>query len=72
MAHYDGDETAEMPWGVATYVEGDITVKEFPSPGERDKETDQIAIFYWRQDDDVPDAPKAITDGRLGPYRQCW
>ncbi|MDQ3765054.1 MAG: hypothetical protein M3460_27175 [Actinomycetota bacterium] len=72
VAHYDGDEEAEMPWGVATYVEGDITVKEFPDRAARDKETNEIAVFYWQQDDDVPDAPKDFTDGRLGPYRSRW
>lgn len=48
----------------ATYVDGDITVKEFPDRAARD-EADEIAVFYWQRDDEVPDAPKALTDGRL-------
>jgi len=62
VVHYDGDEI----YGVATYVEGDITVREFPDRAQRDKETDQIALFYWQRDEDMSDAPQDSGDTRLG------
>lgn len=63
VVHYEGDGL----YGVATYVEGDIEVKEFTSFDERNKATDKIALFYWNHYE-VETAPKTADDARLGPY----
>jgi hypothetical protein len=34
---------------LALDVEGDIDIQTFPSRQERDRRTDQIAFFYWKQ-----------------------
>ncbi|MFD4554398.1 hypothetical protein ACFWP5_08720 [Streptomyces sp. NPDC058469] len=64
IAHYDGET-----FGVGTYVEGDIKAEEFPTREERDRHTDEIAIFYWKNYE-IESAPKSMRDDdRLGPYR---
>lgn len=70
VAHCNADSDAGIGWGVVTYVEGDIEVKEFPTREERDKETDKIAVFYWSRDEDYKNAPQTVDDPRLGPYRR--
>ena len=70
VAHYNGEVGDIGPFGVATYVEGDLEVKEFPTRAERDSETDRIALFYWRnRADEIPGIPTDPADNRLGPYR---
>lgn len=61
FAHYD-----EGPFGLATRVEGDIEVKEFPTQEERDRATSELAVWYWNHYE-TPGAPKHMRDARLGP-----
>lgn len=34
------------------YVEGDITIETFEKPEDRERATDESALFYWRGDPD--------------------
>ena len=37
---------------LAVDVEGDIDIKEFATCEERDRRTDEIAFFYWKNDEE--------------------
>jgi hypothetical protein len=47
VAHFDGGERG---YGVAYYVEGDVTVYEFATREERDAKTDELAFFHWKRE----------------------
>lgn len=34
----------------ATYLEGDVTVETFATADDREKATDETALFYWKAD----------------------
>ena len=61
----------EDTFGVLTFVEGDITIKNFATKEERDSETDSIAFFYWRHRSESwveGIEPEAIPAHLRGPY----
>jgi hypothetical protein len=37
---------------LAVDVEGDIDIEKFPSRAERERRTDEIAFFYWKNHDE--------------------
>jgi hypothetical protein len=51
------------------HVEGEITLKKFPTRKQRDEKANKVAIFYWGNDERYASAPKELGDPRLGPYR---
>ena len=68
VVHYDGEDVH----GLATYVEGDINVRSFPSREERDAATDRIAASHWRMNEsgpaDLPDSDEELAPQHRGPY----
>jgi hypothetical protein len=68
IVHYDGDGVH----GLGQYVEGDISVKSFPSREERDAATDEVAAFYWRYNGsgptDLPESDDDLAPHHRGPY----
>ncbi|GGM45294.1 hypothetical protein GCM10012275_15430 [Longimycelium tulufanense] len=68
VLHYNGDEV----YGVATYVEGDLTIRAYATPTQREVATDMIAHFYWLHNDSGPeDLPERFGDvpaKYFGPY----
>jgi hypothetical protein len=52
VAHYDCP--LGVLYGVATFTEGDVTVRAFGSREARDAETDEIALFLWRNWENGP------------------
>ena len=66
LAHYDGND--EFPYGMAVYTEGDIDLKEFKSREERNRATDEWAVWWWTFNE-TEGAPTELSDNRLGPYR---
>lgn len=78
VAHYNDE--ARRIFGVVTYCEGDLSVAAYDTRAERDAETDQIALFHWRQFENGPkptpddDAPAEEIARYLraygGPYRE--
>jgi hypothetical protein len=77
VAHYD-DGLLDLAYGLAHYVEGDVTVRAFGSREARDAATDEIALTTWRWEGNGPreglpdgeDTPAADIPARFrGPYR---
>lgn len=77
IAHHDDED--RRVFGVVTYCEGDLSISAYDTEAGRDAETDQIALFQWRQFENGPkpipdeDAPAEETARYLrafgGPYR---
>jgi hypothetical protein len=42
------NDPATMAYERACYVEGDITIESFATAEDRERETDESALFYWR------------------------
>ena len=59
-------------YGLAVYCEGDLDVWAFDTEAERDRETDTIAHYYWRNDssgpDDLPDKPEDMRAQHRGAF----
>lgn len=69
----------EVAFERATYVEGDITIDTYDSREERERATDETAVFYWRTDPErhglaaefaAIAAGGAVPDRLRGPYRR--
>jgi len=71
VAHYDNP--AAQVYAVATYCEGDVDARAFTSRAERDAETDTIAAWHWRNNDngpdDLADADEDLAPEHRGPVR---
>lgn len=72
IAHYDPPLGTGV-YGIATYVEGDITVEAFESRHERDGETNESAVWFWRSNENGPkDLPSEdaspLPEYLCGPY----
>lgn len=76
VAHLD-DDVLDVIWGLALYVEGDVTVRAFGSRAARDAATDELALGTWlsRRNgprDGLPDrntSAAGIPARFRGPYR---
>ncbi|MEU6331461.1 hypothetical protein ABZ851_29920 [Streptomyces sp. NPDC047049] len=75
VAHYDCP--LDLTYGLAHYIEGDVTVTAYGSRAARDRATDELALGTWLWEENGPreglpatDTPAAeIPDRFRGPYR---
>lgn len=65
VVHWDSPD--DDLFAEAVYVESDIAIRTFATREERDKATDETAVYYWKYFG-VFGAPRYLTDSRLGPY----
>ena len=75
VAHFD--DVLDVIYGLAHYIEGDVTVRAFSSREARDAATDELALSTWLQVGNGPreglparNTPAAEIPARFrGPYR---